>query len=733
MTKINKNVSIEQVKKQPHKKRRFIKKRYFLFLIILIIISILTSSYFYILKDLPSPSMLSSDKQPQSTKIYDRNNTLLYTIYGNKNQTFIPLKDIPLCLQNATIAIEDKKFYSHGAVDFQGIIRAAYSTIFKKQIQGGSTLTQQLVKTTLLTPEQTIKRKIKEVVLSFATELIYSKKTILEMYLNQVPYGGTSYGVEAAAQTYFGKHVKDLTLAQCAFLAGLPESPTTYSPYGSHPEWAKERQGIILQKMYEQKYISKAEKDKAIKEELEFQKLTNKILAPHFVFYIKDLLVNKYGAKTVEQGGLKVITSLDMNVQNFAQDTVASEVADLKNARVSNGAVLVTQPGTGEILAMIGSRDYFETETTDGNVNMTLRLLQPGSSIKPINYATGLIKGYTAATPFIDQPICFPNSGGTPYCPKNYDGTFWGSVQMREALGNSKNIPAVEMLKMNGVDAMIATASAMGISTFNDPSRYGLSLTLGGGEVTMTDMAVAFGVFANEGYRIDLHPILKIINGNNDVLEQYNPPPDPMFGKKVIPTGVAYIISHILMDNNARSRAFGINSLLRIDNQPVSVKTGTTNDYRDNWTIGYTSDFVVVTWVGNNDHTPMSGIVSGVTGAAPIWNTVMKHLLKEKPASWPKRPYDVVGKSVCSTSGLLPPPDGTPDRCPMRFEYFIKGTEPKQTDPGRQKVFVDKTTNDLAKPGQTDNVEERNEIIVTDGLKNKYCLSCPHPTVLPSP
>ena len=721
-------------RKKPKNVKVSFKKRWITIAILIIIMLIFAGLFYYfILKDLPSPAGLSPEIQPQSTRIYDRHGTLLYTIYGNKNQSFIPLSTIPKDVQEATIAIEDKDFYNHGAVDFRGMTRAFYSTVFKKQIQGGSTLTQQLVKTTLLSPEQTIIRKAKEIVLSVATEIIYPKQKILEMYLNQVPYGGTSYGIEAASLTYFGKRAKDLTLAESAYLAGLPESPSRYSPFGTHPELAKDRQLIILKKMYEQKYITGIELEKAEKEKLQFQKLSNKILAPHFVFYIKDLLINKYGAKMVEQGGLNVKTSLDLSIQNYVQDTVASEVASLKDYKVSNGAALVTNPASGEVLAMAGSRDYFETEETDGNVNVTLRLLQPGSSIKPINYAVGLTKGYTAATPFIDQAICFSNPGAPSYCPRNYDGRFSGVIQMRQALGNSKNIPAVEMLKLNGLDAMIATASAMGISTFTNPDQYGLSLTLGGGEVLMIDMARAFGVFANQGYRVDLHPILQITDSKNRILEKYSPPSSPIFGKKVLPAGVTYIISHILLDNEARAGAFGSNSLLKIGSQPVSVKTGTTNDYRDNWTIGYTSDFVVVSWVGNNDHTPMGSIVSGVTGAAPIWNKIMTNLLTRKKASWPRQPADVKGLTVCSTSGLLPPPDGSPDRCPTRFEYFIKGTEPKETDPGRQKVFIDKGTNDLAKDGQTENVEERMEVIVTDPLKNKYCLSCPHPSPSPKP
>ena len=688
--------------------------------------------YFFILKDLPSPTRLASNALPQSTKIYDRNGTLLYTVYADRNQSFVPLSDIPKNVQQATIAIEDKDFYRHGAIDIRGIARAAYSTIFRKEIQGGSTLTQQLVKTTLLSPEQTVQRKLKEVILSFVSEALYSKDRILEMYLNQVPYGGTSYGIESAAQTYFGKKAKDLDLAESALLAALPEAPSTYSPFGAYPELGKARQKIVLQKMYEQKYITQKERDQALKKTITFQKIPNVIHAPHFVLYVRKLLEEKYGKEIVEQGGLTVKTSLDLPTQDLAQDIVASEVAKLVRSRVSNGAAMVTDPATGEILAMIGSRGYFSDET-DGNVNITLQHLQPGSSIKPINYAVGLAKGYTAATAFIDHGVCFENPGQKPYCPKNYDGRFRGPVQMRFALGNSLNIPAVQMLKLNGIEAMMATASAMGITTFKDPAQYGLSLTLGGGEVRMIDMAVAFGVFANQGYRVDLHPILKVTDKKGKVLEEYKPPSSPIFGKKVLPSGVAFIISHILADNGARLDSFGPNSELRIGDKPVSVKTGTTNDYRDNWTIGYTPDVLVVTWVGNNDHTPMSGIVSGVTGAAPIWHKIMEKVLDGKTITLQRQPSSVVEKFVCMPSGLLPPPDGTPDRCPTRKEYFIKGTEPKLSDKGRQKVFIDKATGDLAKPGQTDNVEEKEEIIVSDPLQNRYCLTCPHPSPSPSP
>lgn len=561
------------------------------------------------------------------------------------------------------------------------------------------------------------------------------------MYLNQVPYGGTAYGIQAAAQTYFGKDVQNLDLAESAYLAGLPEAPSTFSPFGERPDLGKKRQEDVLSKMAEQGLITATQETAAKNEKLQFNNFGNTIKAPHFVFYIKDLLIKKYGAKIVGTGGLKVKTSLDLTLQDYAQATVEAEINKLRYNNVGNGAALITNPTTGEILAMVGSKDYFgEPEPlgcTPGancdfepNVNLTTSQRQPGSSIKPINYAVGLIKGYTAATPFIDQAMCF---GGTPnYCPKNYDSKYHGVVQMRYALANSLNIPAVEMLKLNTIDAMIATASAMGITTFTDKSRYGLSLTLGGGEVYMTDMATAFGVFANKGYRVNLHPILQITDKHGKTLEQYIPPSSPIFGKQVLPPGVSFIISNILMDNKARQMEFGPHSPLEIPNQPVSVKTGTTNDFRDNWTIGYSHgpSYLVAVWVGNNDHSQMQGIVSGITGAAPIWHDLMAHLLEGKQAELPTVPQDVIGKSVCATSGLLPT---SANPCPTRFEYFIKGLEPKGYDNSTQNVFIDKTTNTLAKPGQTDNVEQKTETIVRDPLGNSYCVTCSQPTISPTP
>lgn len=688
--------------------------------------------YFFILRDLPSPTSLGSSASSQASEILDRNGKLLYTIYTDKNQIYVPLSSLSPYVYEASIAVEDKDFYNHGAIDFKSTLRALLSIILHRQIQGGSTITQQLVKNALLSDRQTITRKIREALLAIATSILYSKNKILELYINEIPYGGTSYGIEAASELYFGVHAKDLDIAQAALLAGLPQAPSTYSPFGAHPEFARSRQLTVLKDMFQQSYITKVQYQKAVNEKLKYHNFGQGIVAPHFSLYVKDLLIQQYGEKMVDEGGLKVTTSLDLNIQNMAQKTVENVVSGLSAYHVTNGATLVTDPGTGEILAMVGSENYFDTKN-DGNVNVTLQLRQPGSSIKPINYAVGLMKGYTAATPFVDKKLCFPNGNGTQYCPQNYDFKFHGLQQMRYALGNSLNIPAVEMLKANTIPAMVATATAMGISTYSgDISKFGLSLTLGAGDVTMLDMATAYGVFANEGYRINLHPILKVVDRNGQVLQQYNPPPSPIFGQKVLPSSVAFIISSILSDNGARLIDFGPSSALVIPGKTVSVKTGTTNDFRDNWTIGYTPSYTVIAWVGNDNNSPMSSIASGIIGAAPIWHDVMSNLLENKPDQPLNRPSDIIQKQICATTGNLPPPGSPKAWCPTRFEYFIKGTDPKNFDV-MQSVPIDKTTNDLATVGQTTNVENRDEIVATDPIGNKYCLTCPHPDLNPTP
>lgn len=713
----------------PKRFRKVLFKRLFLVTLLLFLIGGI-ASYWFIFRDFPSPAKLGSSEFSQTTKIFDRNGKLLFDIFVDKDRTYVPLSQIPLSLQQATIAIEDKEFYHHPGINpVGGIIRALKETLLKQQLQGGSTITQQLVKTALLTPERTIQRKIKEIILALLVEVRYSKNQILELYLNHAPYGGTAWGIEAASQKYFGKAATDLTLAEAALLAGLPQAPTLYSPYGANPEYAKDRQYAVLNRMVEDGYISREEADAAFAEELVYQPSQNDIKAPHFVMYVKKQLVEKYGEKLVEQGGLHVITTLDLDLQEFAQTTVASEVAKLDNYNVSNGAALVTKPATGEILAMVGSIDYFASES--GNFNVATAHRQPGSSIKPINYALGLEnKIVTPASLFIDEPTCFP-SIPTSYCPKNYDGRFHGPVQLRFALGNSFNIPAVKMLKLNGVETMTASASAFGITTFTDPQRYGLALTLGGGEVPMTEMATAFGVFANGGIRHDLVSILKVVDAQGKVLDEYqdanfnNDKPSQLLieGPRVISAETAFLISHILLDQNARSAAFGISALNIPGHPAVSVKTGTTDDLRDNWTIGFTPDVVVAAWVGNNDNSPMNPrLTSGITGAAPIWNKIMGHFLGDSKESWPKQPDGIVGVSVCPISGLLPPDDNS---CAPRFEYFIRGTEPKEKENLKQSVPIDTTTGKLARPDQTENVAVQERLIVRDPF-GPYCIDCPH-------
>jgi len=671
-----------------------------------------------LLRSLPSPRQLTTKPLPASTQIYDRNGKLLYEFYSDQNRIPVKLNELPQHLIDATLAIEDKNFYHHHGFDLKGISRAFFNIVFHRRLQGGSTITQQLVKNALLTPKRTLSRKSKEAILTAATESLYSKNQILEMYFNQIPYGGTSYGIEAASRTYFGKSAKDLNLAEAALLAGLPAAPTTYSPF-IHPDRAAKRQTTVLSRMKELKTISKENYQKAKKTKLHFAKPGNKISAPHFVFYTKEKLVERYGQKLIDQGGLKVTTTLDLAIQEMAQETVASEVAKLKKAHVTNGAVLVTNPKTGEILAMVGSKNYF-AEDIDGKYNVTTALRQPGSAIKPINYAVGLaLKKVTPATVFADVPTCF-TGGPKIYCPRNYDGLFHGAVQLRFALGNSFNIPAVRMLALNGIKTFIASASAMGLENLGqrDPSEFGLSLTLGGGEVQMTEMATAFGTLANSGIRKNLVAILKVENRQGKILEEYK----KESGQRVLPMEASYLISHILLDNNARSAAFGPNSWLVVKNHPeVAVKTGTTNNKKDNWTIGYTPNFTATVWVGNNDNSPMGWVASGITGASPIWNKVTSFILKDKKQSWPAKPTKITGASICNLTGALPPDEG----CEARYEFFIQGAIPGKK-PFRQPVLIDKDTNWPVQPGEEKtNIEWQEHQIVSDPLGTIFCFDCP--------
>ena len=650
-------------------------------------ILILTSAIVFFATQVPSPENLTSREIAQATKIFDKDGELLYDIYQEQNRTPIKLDQIPEYVKQATIAIEDKDFYKHQGFSLTGIIRAVFDTITQRGIAGGgSTLTQQLVKNALLSGERTLVRKLKEFILAVQVERAYSKDQILEMYLNEIPYGGTAYGIEAAANLYFGKGAAELNLAEAALLAGLPQRPSVYSPYGSRPELSRERQKAVLRRMVEDGYISPDEADRAAREPLVYRTSQNEVgfKAPHFVLYVKEKLIEQFGDRLVEQGGLRVTTTLDYKLQKEVEKIVKEEVDKLAVAKVGNGAAILLDTKGGQILAMVGSKDYFADSTPVGcsegqscvfepNVNVVVRARQPGSATKPIAYSKALEKGYTASQVYMDVKTEFPGGDKPTYIPVNYDGQYHGVVQLRYALGNSYNIPAVKNLALVGVKDVLELGYRMGLTTW-EPSEenvnsVGLSLVLGGREVRLLDLTSAFGVLANKGRQQDPVSILKVADNKGKTLFEYH----PTEGRKVLDEGIAFIISDILSDNGARTQAFGSNSVLNIASKAVAVKTGTTDEKRDNWTVGYTPSYVVGVWVGNNDNSQMSPqVASGVTGASPIWNKIMSFVLKDKQNEPFERPINVVQEEVDSLMLGKPHPGS-----PTRREYFIAGTEPK--------------------------------------------------------
>lgn len=642
-----------------------LKKRFTVFVVSLLII--FASFWYFILRGLPSPRELVTGKQEVSTKIYDRNGVLLYKIYKDKNRTPLALNQVPSQVRLATLAAEDAEFYYHPGFSLKGIFRSIIRNIKRGELSGGSTITQQLVKNALLTPEKTVARKIKELLLAVEVEFLYSKDQILEMYLNETPYGGVSYGIAEASQEYFEKEVNKLTLAEAAFLAGLPKSPTKYSPFGSSPELAYGRQKEVLHLMRINKFITAEQEQETLSQELKITHKKTDIKAPHFVMYVRQELVDKYGEDIVETGGLEVITTLDIRIQNLAEQVVKQEIEKLKGFNVTNGAALVFDTNSGEILAMVGSKDYFDTEN-DGNVNVTLRLRQPGSSIKVINYAYALSNGYTLASIIDDSPVIFKVPGLPPYQPQNYDSKYRGKITLRSALAESRNIPAVKILALYGVSKMLELGQKMGITTWKDPSRYGLSLTLGGGDIKLIDLAQVFLTIANYGKKPEIAPILEIKNHKGKVLET----PEHSDGERVISPQVAFLLIDILKDNVARSPAFGSNSYLVIPNHPeVAVKTGTSNNLKDNLIVGFNQKYLVAVWVGNNDSTPMARVASGVTGASPIWNKIMRGLLSDEKAQGWEVPEGLVQVPICPLTGTLPC-----EGCPTKNEWFIKDNVP---------------------------------------------------------
>ncbi|NTW22556.1 penicillin-binding protein [Candidatus Falkowbacteria bacterium] len=604
---------------------RYITKKGVILAIFIGLLLIL-GGFFYLSQGLPDPNKLIERQVAQSTRIYDRTGkTVLYEIYGDQKRTLVGLNDIPQNVRNATIAIEDKNFYKHGGFSLWAIFRTVVTNVIKNQKAGGSTLTQQLVKNAILTNEKSYVRKVKELILAYQMEKRFSKDEILQMYLNEIPYGSTAYGVESASQRYFGKRVQDVSLAEAAILAALPQAPSRYSPYGPNRDLLISRQRYVLDVMSEQGHISKDEAEAAKKVEITFTKPKENILAPHFVMYLKNVLSEKYGDKTIEQGGLKIISSIDIDKQKAAEEAIAERVEKNDKYQASNAALVSIDPKTGQILAMVGSKDYF-SDKIDGQVNIATSPRQPGSSFKPIVYATAFAKGYTPDTVLYDLVTNFSTDADKKYEPHNYDGAEHGPVTIRKALAGSLNIPAVKAMYLAGVNSVMEAAKKLGYSTLNDKDRFGLSLVLGGGEVQLLEHVNAYSAFSQDGLVHAISPVLRVEDKSGKILEEYQDQSTKAFEPQV-----ARQITSILSDNNARSYVFGSRNFLTLSDRPVAAKTGTTNDYKDAWTVGYTPSLVTGVWVGNNDATSMKRGADGSVVAAPIWNAYMKKVLAGTP------------------------------------------------------------------------------------------------------
>ena len=593
--------------------------------------------------EIPDLQSFEKRKITQSTKIYDRTGEiLLFDLHENIRRSVVPYDDISRNIKNATVAIEDADFYEHYGIRPLATFRAVFIQPLRgKGVQGGSTITQQVVKNSILTNERKVSRKLKEWILAIKLEKKLSKEEILELYLNESPYGGNLYGVEEASRAFFGKPAASISLTEAAYLAALPQAPTYYSPYGNNREQLEDRKNLVLLKMFENNFISEDEYNQAKKEAVEFKPQQDTgIKAPHFVFFIREYLEETYGKRAIEERGFKVITTLDYTLQQKAEEIVkryAFENEEKFNAE--NASLVAIDPKTGQILVMVGSRDYFD-ENIDGNFNIALAKRQPGSAFKPFIYATAFKKGYTPETVVFDLQTqfsteCEPDnltSEDDCYSPGNYDGKFHGPITFRDALAQSVNIPAVKALYLAGLTDSLNTARNMGLTTLVDVGRYGLTLVLGGGEVTPLDITSAYGVFANDGVRNAYTGILQIEDGDGSVLDKFTEKP-----AQVIDSQIARQISDVLSDNKARTPAFGPRSPLYFEDYDVAAKTGTTNDFRDAWIVGYSPTIVAGAWAGNNDNSPMEKKVAGFT-IAPLWNEFMSEALKAFPKENFKKP-----------------------------------------------------------------------------------------------
>lgn len=650
-------------------------------------------------KDLPDPNRLSSKGNESGSKIVDRNDKPIFELYGDKNRILITINDVSPNVLHATLSAEDAEFYTHSGFSIRGMLRAIRNTASGEGLQGGSTLTQQVVKNALLTQDRTIDRKIKELILALQIESKYNKDEILQMYFNETPYGGQNYGIYAASKAYFDKDPRELTISEAAYLAGLPQRPSYYSPFSSNQNAGIERRNFVLSLMRTKGWVDKDGNRQVISEEEYLQALNEKIefkpsaaifKAPHFVFYVRDELVKMFGEDAVEAGGLLVKTSLDLDIQENSEKILSQVLEKESRYGVGNAAMVVMDTKTGQVLSMIGSKNYFgkpepagcETATVgskgcrfDPYFNVAVANRQPGSAIKPITYAGLLERGFTPAFTFLDVPTTFTGEGvgeEGAYVPVNYDGTYKGPISMRKSLGNSLNITAVKALKILGLQNFLDLSKKMGINSFGDKSKYGLAITLGGGETKLLELTSSYTVFGNKGIYNKPVSIIEIKNRRGETIYSAN-----QNGERAISEETAFLISDILSDDAARSAAFGFNSLLKIPNHQVAVKTGTTNNKRDNYAVGYSPSYTVGVWVGNSNNEPLNeAIASGISGATPIWAETMKFLLKDKPTTGDNvekfvAPESVKKVEIDERTGMLPFKDQ-----PKRFEWFVKGTEP---------------------------------------------------------
>ncbi|MDZ4295962.1 MAG: PBP1A family penicillin-binding protein [Patescibacteria group bacterium] len=612
-----------------------------------------TALLYWYSRDLPNIEEFQGRQTLQSTKIFDRTGkVLLYEFFNEEKRTVIPYEDMPQVMKDATVAVEDGAFWTHSGLDPRGIIRALIRDIATGSFeQGGSTITQQVIKNAFLKQERPIVRKIREAILAIELERNYSKEKILEIYLNLVPYGSNTYGIEAASRTFFGKNARNLTLAEAALLASLVQRPSYYSPYGTHQEEVKARQEYVLDRMVALGSITQEEAAKAKEETLHFQPPTNSMRAPHFVHWVRELLEDRYGVTNLESAGLTVITSLDWSLQEKAEQIVHNRALENeKRYQAKNAAAVMIDPRQGDILALVGSRDYFD-ETTDGNVNVALALRQPGSAFKPLAYAVALEKGYRPETILFDVETNFGIPPAPAYIPRNYDGRVRGPVTLRAALAQSLNIPSVKVLYLAGINETINLAESFGITTLKNRSQFGLSLVLGGGDVKLLELTRAYGVFAAEGIYTPSRPILRIENARGEPVEESRPQP-----RRVIDAEVARTITDILADNDARAPVFGKRSPLFIPTLPTAAKTGTTQKNRDAWTVGYTPSAVVGVWAGNNREGYMNRQGAGVMAAGPIWNELIQLVPHANPPSQFQKPQPTAPIAKPMVGGYLSGP-----------------------------------------------------------------------------